>query len=203
MDIVLNTNFNNPNLPVVAIPGIVDSFNRPAADILGVTEDSKTWEILNSGTTSSVWGTYGDGTAGMKDSSSQYHLAVADALSSNGTLTAVLETVDGSTRRPGLAVRVVDNDNWINIAPISNTDNRVRVTTRVAGISTSDATIGPVMEAGDTLTVVLDGPSITVMVNGVQVITASDPNHINATKHGLYAFTGAIGTWDSIEFVAA
>src|SRR5699024_9211223 len=118
MDIVLPISFNNPNLPIVQRPGFRDDFNRTAADVLGTTTDGKPWTVYDYGSTSSVWGTYGDGTAGMKSASSARHLAVVDALTPDGTLTATFRTTDEAARRPGLTIRATDANNYIQIAPI-------------------------------------------------------------------------------------
>lgn len=203
MDIVLNTVFNNPNLPLVPVPGFSDTFNRATADTLGSTPGGKPWILFDSGTTSSTWGTYGNGTAGMKTSSSAYHLAVANALTPNGSLVAKLGTYDAAQRRPGLVIRAKDKDNFISIAPASSTVHEMRLAKRVAGVTTTLTGGGPALVAGDTVTVVANGSTITLSVNGVQALTASIPELVDATMHGMYAFTGAIGAWDSVEFIPA
>src|SRR5699024_6868417 len=96
VDIVLNTVFNNPNLPIIPVPGFSDGFNRPVADSLGETDTGKPWVVIDSGSTTSTWGTYGNGTAGMKSASSAYHLAVANALTSDGVLRAKVSSFDGA-----------------------------------------------------------------------------------------------------------
>lgn len=203
MDIILNTVFNNPNLPIIPVPGFSDGFNRPVADTLGETDTGKPWVLFDSGTTSSIWGTYGDGTAGMKSASSAYHLAVANALTPNGSLVAKLSTYDAAQRRPGLVIRAKDKDNFISIAPASATVHEMRLAKRVAGVTTTLTGSGPAIAAGDTVTITANGPTVTVSVNGVQALTADIPELADATLHGMYAFTGAIGAWDSIEFVPA
>lgn len=203
MDIVLNTRFNNPNLPVVQRPGFRDDFNRPAADTLGTTLDGKPWTILDYGVSSSVWGTLGDGTAGMKSATSGRHAAVADALTPDGTLTAVVGERGTTGYLPGLTVRAADADNYIQIAAIGSTNQELRILKMVAGTSTSIPTIGPIIATGDTVEVTCAGTAITVAVNGATAITATIPELADVTTHGMYAFTGAVGTWDSVEFTPA
>lgn len=202
MDIVLPLSFNNPNLPVVQRPGFRDDFDRPAADVLGTTTDGKLWTVLDSGSSSSVWGTFGDGTAGMKSSSSQYHLALADALTPDGTLTAVVGDIGATSRRWGLTVRAQGEGDYIYIAPIG-TNPELRMAKQVGGNTTPTSTIGPVLSTGDTVTVALAGPSIIVSVNGASVISDSIPEFTGVTTHGMYAFSGAEGSWRSIEFTPA
>lgn len=203
MDIILNTKFNNPNLPVATLPGFTDSFDRAAADTLGMTDDRKPWHVIDSGSSTSTWGTYGDGTAGMKDSSSKFHAAVADGLAANGTLTATLATYEAATRRPGLAIRATDSNNMIYIAQASASAHALRLANRVGGQTTTLPESGPELVAGDTLKVEFNGPTITVRVNGTTAFTVNIADNLSATSHGLYAFTGALGAWESIEFTPA
>lgn len=200
MDIVLNTKFDNPRLPLIPLQGFRDDFDRGASDSLGSTSDGKPWTIYDSGSSTSTWGTYGDGTAGMKDSSSQYHLAVADGLASDGTLTAEISTVNEAERRPGLALRCVDSDNFIYLAQASSSNHTLRIAKRIAGDTTTLSEVGPALQAGDKLIVTLDGPRVIVNVNGEEAMSVLIPEHANATQHGLYAFSGAVGTWESIAF---
>lgn len=203
MDIVLPVRFNNPNLPIVQRPGFRDNFDRPAADVLGTTVDGKPWTIFDYGSTSSVWGTYGDGTAGMKSASSARHAAVADALTPNGTLTAKFRTEDEAARRPGLTVRALDADNYVQIAPIGATDHRLRILKMVDGTASNSPDFGPLLNDGTQIAVTCVGTTITVAVDGVDVLTWIIPELADVTTHGMYAFSGAVGAWENIEFVPA
>lgn len=204
MRITLNGNPTNAKLPTKHLPGFTDNFNRASADTLGTTDDAKFWEIVDSSSTPSVWGTTGTGTATMKSATAGFRLAVVDSLSSDGTLTARVSSITGTaTKRFGLSVRATDSNNNIQIAPASSTDHRLRVTKRVAGVATALTGNGPELVAGDIVSVVLSGASIIVKVNGVQMISVSVPEFTTATKHGLYAFSGVAAEWDYINFVPA
>lgn len=203
MDIVLPTRFNNPNLPIVQRPGFRDDFDRPAADVLGTTTDGKPWVIHDRGSSTSVWGTYGDGTAGMKDASSSWHIAAADAMTADGTLTAVVATRATSGFHAGLTVRTIDPDNHIQIVPSGTSDPSILLRSVTGGSATTVGQPGPALVEGDTVDVTCSGTHITVAVNGVVAISGTIPDHASATQHGMYAFVGAVGTWENIEFTPA
>jgi len=202
VDIILNTSFNNPNLPVMPLPGFFDDFDRDEADVLGQTVDGKLWKIFNPGTTSSVWGTYGDGTGGMKSSTVQHHIAAVDALTANGTLTAHLASFDETapTRRFGLAVRVLDANNYVVIAPISHTGQSMRIAYSINGSLQLTDDRGPDLAPGDTVSATMLGDTITASVNGTQFATATIPELSHGTQHGLYSFYESVSAWDMIEF---
>lgn len=203
MDIVLPVRFNNPRLPVVERPGYYDDFDRPEADTLGSTSNGRRWETLTN--TGALWGTTGTGAAALQSSGSQFHAAVADALTADGTLTTTIEDVDQSApnRRFGLAFRAQDWDNLTILAPVSSSNHELRISDRVDGVTTALSGIGPVLSTGDTVTVRLDGTTVTVEVNGANVLSQTITARASATKHGLYAFADAGGRWESIEFTPA
>lgn len=203
MDIVLPTRFDNPNLPIVQRPGFLDAFDRPAADTLGTTDDGKAWVTHDYGTTSSTWGTYGDGTGGMKSSSSGRHLAVVDALTADGTLTATFRTSDETARRPGLTLRARDADNYIQVAPIGATDHRMRILKMIDGTASNLSDLGPFLLDGTEVAATCVGTTITVAVDGVDALSWDVPELSTVTTHGMYAFRGAVGAWEGIEFTPA
>lgn len=205
MDIILDTTFNNPRLPIVPRAGLRDSFNRAAASTLGLSDDGKQWEQFNSAS-AGVWGTTGSGTATLVTAGGANQLAVADALASDGTLTAKLSSIsaEAGSRRAGLVIRAVDASNYISIAPVSpsNADLRVRLTLAGTPSASMPGSIPPLV-AGDELAVTCVGASISVSVNGVQRFTGDIPELQTATRHGFYAYGSALIEWDWIEFVAA
>lgn len=203
MDIVLPVSFNNPRLPVVQRPGFRDDFDRPSANVLGTTTDGKPWTVHDYGSTTSVWGTYGDGTAGMKSASSARHLVVADALTPDGTLTATFRTTDESARRPGLTLRATDADNYIQIAPIGATDHRMRILKMVDGTASNLSDLGPELLDGTVVSATCVGSTITVSIDGALALSWTVPELADVTTHCMYAFAGAVGAWDGIEFVPA
>lgn len=205
MDIILPTRFNNPNLPIVQRPGFADDFNRPAADTLGVTSgEARPWQTFDIGANPSVWGTHGDGTAGMKTAGSSWQLAGVDALTPDGTVTATLASIGGTTSRwGGLALRILDGDNHLRVTEVSSTDGRIALTQRVAGSNSSLGVSTEVAAAGDTLSVAMSGSQIIVSRNGEQIITATSSSFLDQTVHGFYSNSAAVSAWDSIEFTPA
>lgn len=202
MDIILNTSFNNPNLPVIPLPGFFDDFDRDEADVLGETVDGKRWEIFNPGTTSSVWGTHGDGTGGMKSSTAQHHIAAVDALTANGTLTATLSDASGVTsNRYGLALRVLDASNYISVARGSSA---LSESTVISFTENGEVTILsprlPPLSPGDTIRATLLDATISVQINDGQIHTGTLPTNTQWRGHGFFALQGATAKWDMIEF---
>lgn len=193
MDIVLDTVFNNPNLPVVQIPGFTDSFNRPAASTLGVTDDGKEW--LSSGTS---WSITAEGRATKGSGGAR---AWVDGLSSNGTLTAVLAKASAEDQRNGLLFRQQDGNNYLYLCP--NTSGVLTLYARIDNLTALSKTItGVTVGSGDTLSVIMLGPQVTVLKNGTQIHVETVSDLVSNTNHGLYG-TGLGAEWDSIEFVPA
>lgn len=204
MDIVLNTVFNNPNLPKIPIYGFNDDFNRSAADTLGSTAEGKPWVTLDAGSAVGTWGTTGNGTAKMKSAASQTHTAVVDALASDGQLVAKLARFDADLtgNRYGLAVRFQDMQNYI---VLETTKGVPQLTLRkyVGGTSSTVQASTLYPAPGDTITVELDGTTVTVLLNGATALTATVPEFTTQTRHGMFAFAGSDAEWDSVQFVAA
>lgn len=202
MDIVLNTTFGNPILP--QMPGGSDDFDRPAADTLGETPGGRAWAVFNSGSSTSVWGTTGNGRAKMKSADVATHTAVVDWGSADGTLSGTLATFNeaSDSNRFGLAFRNQDKDNYLYVETVYPSAKQLRVRKVVAGsasvLGTSDAYPVP----GDTIKVNMQGSTITIQLNGVTVLTVNAPILQNVTRHGMFAFAGADAEWDSISFTA-
>lgn len=203
MDIVLNTVFNNPNLPAIPVPGIYDDFERPAADVLGKTREGKAWLIHDYGTTSSVWGTNGDGTASMKSSSSGYHAATVDSLVADGTLTGEVGAITAGVRYGGLMLRYQDMDNFIYVGETSSTDQRISILHRTAGTQGNLAVSQHVPVTADAISIDTLGPAIIVRVNGAQILSIASDKFVGKTRRGLYAFTGTNASWKKLEFTPA
>lgn len=191
--------FNNPDLPVLDIPGFTDTFTRANAAVLGTTETpARPWEVFpTSGTVQGITGGEGfvvrDGTAG-------HTFAVAEALASDGTLTATMGTLTGNSY--GLAFRARSYDDYFRFATASITSlSLVRV---AGGVTTSiQAVNAGSRNPGDVLSVILDGSSIRCFHNGVEVITATDTANQTATKHGWYSNGTTGNTVRDVKFTAA
>lgn len=205
MDIVLNTIFNNPNLPKIPIYGFSDDFNRPAADTLGLTAEGKSWVVRDGGSSTSVWGTTGSGTAKMKSATTSTHTAVVDAGVANGRLVAKLKNFNTalSSNRYGLAFRAQSMTSYFYIESTYPSATQLIVRKTFGGSSVTLGTTGVSPTAGDEIAVVLDGPSITIEINGVPKLTVTDADLVAETRHGMFAFAGADAEWDSIKFIPA
>lgn len=204
MDIILPTRFNNPNLPIVQRPGFADDFDRPSANTLGTTDDGKEWTLLDIGSNASVWGPNGDGTASLKTASSSYQAVVADGLAADGTLTAQVATVGANDERwGGLAIRALDESNYIYISETASADQRIMLRERVDGSSNNLAGPAAALQSGDVLDVTVNGTAIEVFLNGTSILTATSSNFIGETRHGFYAASGTVSSWESIEFTPA
>ena len=187
MDIILNTTFDNPQLPVVLRPGFIDSFDRGAGTLIQ-TDDRKAWEQLGT-----AWGTTGDGAAmGSAE-------VFANALSADGTLTAKLRTADtGGDMRGGIAFRVVDRSNYIRVCP--STAGKLTLYVIENGSSVGTASTDSVLADGDVLEVSGNGASIVVQVNGSTVLSYETERHRNATKHGLYSWSTNNTEFEYVSF---
>lgn len=95
----------------------------------------------------------------------------------------------------GAAFRVVDGNNlWI--ATLHESDNTIKLFKRVSGTFTTVGSVSVTINP-DTyywIEVLFNGTTITVWLDGVQVITTTDSAHSTATKHGLRDGAG-LGTF--------
>lgn len=187
MDIILNTTFNNPRLPVVLRPGFIDSFERGVGTLIQ-TDDRKPWEQLGT-----AWGTTGDGAAMGSGE------AFANALSADGTLTAKLRTADtGGDKRGGVAFRAVDRSNYIRVCP--NTSGTLTLYVIENGSSVGAASTDSVLADGDVLEVSGYGASIVVKLNGSTVLSYETESYRTATKHGLYSHSSNNTEFEHVSF---
>lgn len=202
MDIVLNTQFNNPNLPIAQIPGFSDDFNRAAAETLGVTSrEGRPWQNFDIGSRPSVWGTNGDGTASMLTAGSSWQLVGVDGLVADGVLTATIATIGGDTSRwGGLGFRILDGDNHLRVSELSSTNPRIVLQAREGGSTATLATSTTDMTPGDTVSVAFRGSQIDVFHNGTNIISTTDSTLLEQTVHGFYAQSAAVFSWEHIEF---
>ena len=187
MDIILNTRFNNANLPIVLRPGFVDSFDRGAGTLMQ-TDDRKTWEQLGT-----AWGTTGDGAA-MGSSE-----VFANALSADGTLTVKLRKVDvDGDKRGGVSFRVVDRYNYIRVCP--NTSGKLTLYVFEDNSIAESASTESTLADGDVLAVSGNGASIVVQVNGSTVLVYETERHRTATRHGLFSWSTNNTEFEYVSF---
>lgn len=195
MDIVLNTYFDSQRFPLAPLPGFVDDFERPASENLGATLDGKTWEYSGI-----PWQLTGQGTATGHNTSP---LAYVDALTSSGTITAVVGQASSPEADPrgGVAFRIADSHNYLYLSP--NTRGTLTLYVRLNNDTHSAQTLtGQSLASGDELTIELNGPEISVQKNQQPIITTVIHELVSETRHGFYSHTQCDTTWDSIEFVA-
>lgn len=195
--IVLNRATTNPAIPVVPVLGFSDSFNRADnASSLGVTADGKPWTTIDG-----AWSIMSN--AAKYNNQKSYGYALADALTPNGTLSATIKTV--GLGRAGVVLRYVDDANFIRIyfsasgafTPyFQHCENGV-VRNKFPATGTK-----PIVD-GSVVSVVADGPALSIKVDGVTVLSDTTPN-LTGTRHGLVGTsTGVDTTFDAVAFTAA
>lgn len=169
---------------------ITDAFTRADSAVsLGSTEGTnvKAWSALS--------GTWGISTnAAYNPSATADGAAVIDASATDVTVT--LSLAAGGTA--GICFRATDASNYYRACRFG-TD--LQLQKRVAGVNTSlvaDFPYTPV--ANDVLVVIASGSSLTVKVNGVTRLTATDSTYLTQTKHGICCSTGdAALRWDNFS----
>ncbi|MBL7632607.1 RHS repeat protein, partial [Frankia sp. CN6] len=178
-----------------------DSFTRAnSATTLGMTDNGEQWQVqplpgLGNGT----WGISGNA-------------AYLAAASGNRNMATVSAAADGafSFKMPvaqaglGLAFRFADvNNYWRVVAqPSSGTWQLVK---RDDGVETVVATSsgGLCCTAADTLTVVTNGPAISVLRNGAQILSTNDPAVFYGSRAGPFAEAAGAGRIDDFTATAA
>lgn len=189
MDIILNTTFDNPRLPILQRPGFIDSFERDAGTLVN-TEDGKTWEQVGS-----AWGTTGDGA--VKGSGE----VLADAMSADGTLTVKLRKVDvDGDNRGGIAFRAIDRNNYIRISHNTSSSPTLMFYVIENASAAKTESTGVTLADGDVIAVSGQGSTIVIQVNGSTVFTYDTTDYLTATKHGLYSHSSNNNEYESIEF---
>lgn len=186
--------------------GFTDSFNRGDAPQLGVTADGKAWSraaqslstdvnpsIVNNAAT-------GVGTIG-------YAISTVDARAANGTLTATLKAVGNGAG--GLAFRAIGGlvaSDFLYLRVLATSGvMKWALCERVAGALTVIVTGSTLTAtAGDVAKVTMDGPFVSVTINGVAPFADQTVNEMRFnTRHGLYLETTAAGViWDDISFTS-
>lgn len=156
------------------------------------TDDWKTWEQVGS-----AWSTTGDGAATGAGE------LLANAMSSDGTLTAKLRKVDMiGDKRGGLAFRALDRSNYFRISHNTASTPTLMFYVVEDNASVESISTGATLADGDKLTVIGDGASITVQVNGSTVFTYETDRYRAATKHGLYSHSSNNNEYDYVTFHA-
>ena len=209
MDIILNTRFNNPNLPVVQLPGFYDDFSGGGGDYtgLGNTQEGRPWEYAGE----PGWYQRTEGTAtgaGLIGGLPRSRVAYVDGLSANGIIRARIDLDATADQRFGLLVRYTDLSNYIYLAQNSTADGIYIYQRQAGAITTLARADGSSLATGDILEARLYGDLIELWLKGGKLAETSSGHNVNATRHGFSNWnSGVEGTianprWDWIEFTA-
>jgi hypothetical protein len=201
MDIVLNTDFNNPLLERIPLPGYFDDFNRSDSDVLGKTSrEGRPWDIRSLGS-SFAWGIRGS-KAKLLSSNSGANFAVADGLSLNGTFRATFSAIQPESNNVGVVARYSSPENHLIVSRRADTDRTWALFARVSNTLTLLVPTGIPMAAGDQVALFLDGGSVGVSVNGSSTLRGEE-DRLSGTKYGMACSSSGLSTsWDEISFRA-
>jgi hypothetical protein len=188
---------------------VSDSFNRTASTTsLGSTDSAyggttKTW-ALQPASGGTVYGIDASGKAYPATTSVQRTHAIIDTGQANGTIECVVTGMDGSTQRPKIAIRAVDENNvvYLGVGPGSGL-NYLELYSYQSGNNAGNVwtsvNAGKYLTNGDTLKVNFVGSTYTIYINGVQVDTPQTLTfNQTATKHGFNMYnynTARIDDW--------
>lgn len=161
------------------MPNRVDNFNRADSAVSpGTPSDGL------GGYSGASFGTWGiSGNAAYCATSTFHGVLFMETSLADVTVQATL-TVAGSDS--GICGRVVDTSNYIVAA--ANSTTGIKLFKRVSGTFTQlGSTYVTPLANNDVLALRMDGSDLTVFVNGVSIITATDAAFSTATMHGLRA----------------
>jgi len=171
---------------------ITDSFNRiNSALTLGTTDTGHTWQYLSTG----VWGIAANQAYNPTNSVTNKDAAVVQSLVSDCSVQVTFATHVSSMR---VGFRYTDLNNGF----IVNDEGSQYVLYRLqSGSYTSIGSTTLITPTnGDVIKVTLSGSSITVYVNGVSKITATDTFNQTATLHGIASNDNtAVARWDTFS----
>lgn len=181
IDIVLNTVFNNPTLPVVPLYGFTDTFDRPDGPVGVTSREAKPW-VKHEYPGSDVEAVIEGGKLKASGTSS-WNVWAVDAKTPNGVFRAVFSGLDelGGIR---VAVRVQNAGRLIFVRFVPN--GVIRLSKFLTSVETTVATsaTGTWSESG-LLEVSMNDSSISVSWNGVQVIAPQTVTELSGnTNHG-------------------
>lgn len=171
-------------------PTVTDTFTRANnATVPGTTETgSLTWGMVN-------------GTAGIASNtlrvtaSSDAGDCTVNTGSANGTLSMKAVT---NPELSGLAFRIAANHETGYVFWRNGAGYALALRTAAAAYTSLGSSTGVTAAAGDVLSVVMSGSSITCKVNGATVISVTD-SAATGTRHGVWVYTSA-GAVDYDDF---
>ena len=181
--------------------GFSDDFNRRTQFGLGLTPAGKPWVLdKTAGSDISLAITQNSVTV-VSGATTGIAMAVIDGESSAGTLTATLRNAGGD--RGGLIIRGVDLYNHLFLDVRNGVDPKYVLQKRVVGATTPIFVSTAVPVTGDKIEVLLDGTSIIVKVNTVQIMSQTVTDFKWGTLHGMFFYpTGGL-RMDDISFAPA
>jgi hypothetical protein len=158
---------------------IVDSFNRANnASSLGNADSGQAW----SSTGAHTWGITNNQAMSNGDDAGTLDFAVIDSAKSDGRITSRFMAADSN--QDGLCFRYSATNNYLAVRYAGSIWQLIKV---VAGATTVLGFNLTVLNSGVFYVMQIDfvGPQISVTVDGVAVISASDAFNQTATRHGM------------------
>lgn len=166
----------------------VDNFNRAdSAAALGTPSDGGSAWVATSG----GWGISSN--QAYQYSSTNHHVAYLEASVADVDVEVTITTRGTDS---GLSARVVDDNNHLLVA---TSGSGVYLYKKVSGSFTLLGSYGTAISDGDTIKLRCSGNDLTVYVNGVSRITATESDHNTATKHGLRNNDNTAARWDNFS----
>jgi hypothetical protein len=191
--------YKRPKRSGVAGTGLTvvsDSFNRANATLAGspVADTGQSWDVVAAGAFVNVSHTNFPNKLYMSGSNQR---VVIDAGIAHADVFLDITTIFSASREVGIIFRWVDANNYwaAYIDEATSTSNLTKV---VAGVPTNFGGFGT-FSAPCRMRVRCAGPDIEVYVNEVLVKTATDSDHITATKYGIWSATNGDKVVDNFQ----
>lgn len=163
-----------------------DNFNRAdGSSGLGTPSDGgSAWVPLSSGAGTPTWGISAN-QASMVSTTGVHDLDYLESSVGDCDVQITLATVVDDC---GLSARLSDGSNFLMVRA-KGTVTSFDLFKCVGGSFTSLGTFSATPANGDIIKISMSGSSLTVFINGVSRITATDAFNSTATKHGLWGFS--------------
>jgi hypothetical protein len=168
---------------------VSDSFNRANSTTTLGTTDSY------AGGTAKTWALFGLGAYGINNNQayastapgSGRNVAYVDAGVSDGSVSCVISNITQSSEFPKLCFRIQNEANMLYVEYEWNS-GQIDLRKYVGGTSTLIGQYSGTFIVGATLKIVTNGSSITVYLNGTQIITATDTFNQTQTRWGICSY---------------
>lgn len=203
MDIILDTVFNNPNLPIDPEPGFFDDFGRADGPVGYTSAERRPWVAAKGGVPYPLVVASGAAARGVGGTATNSFWTV-DAYAADGVLNARVGQIGDSTGT--LLFRFADPNNYLGLACRASSTVRTYALIRVVdGVRTTIASTGSVASAsGDNIEITMLGNHVWVKVNGASILGGDNvvTAHATAHRHGIALFSVSSGaeTWNEIGF---